>query len=148
MSTISTHMQQLDLVRSLLAGGVNLENRQLSIRALARCDIAVAIGMESRPLMFASMVTSMVTNDSVLDNNIYRISVSSKKVDVICFGLSRIDSPLEGYYDTVDDLPQWVKERLAVLMITDSTPPTQEVAGIGRRISRTVYWVYAPETTS
>ena len=144
MSTLSTMMRQLDLVRSLLAGGVNLENRQLAIRALARCDIAVAIGMEPRLPMFASMVT----NDSVLDNNIYRVSVSSKKVDVVCFGLSRIDSPLEGYYDTVDDLPQWVKERLAVLMITDSTPPTQEVAGIGRRISRTVYWVYAPETTS
>ena len=117
--------------------------RQLAIRALARCDIAMAIGVEMRQPVF-----SMVTNDAVLDNNIYRVSVSSKKVDVVCFGLSRIDSPLEGYYDTVDDLPQWVKERLAVLMITDSTPPTQEVAGIGRRISRTVYWVYAPETTS
>ena len=69
-------------------------------------------------------------------------------VDIVCFGLASIDSDISGHYDRTDDLPEWVKERLAVLMITSCIPPTQEVVGIGRRISSHVYWVYAPETTS
>ena len=84
----------------------------------------------------------------VHDDNIYRVSVFPDGIDIICFGLSSIDSDINGHYDRSDDLPNWVKERLAVLMITNGTPPTQEVAGVGRRISSHVYWVYAPETTS
>jgi hypothetical protein len=82
------------------------------------------------------------------DDNIYRVSVFPDGIDVMCFGLGSIDSDISGHYDRTDDLPNWVKERLAVLMITSGIPPTQEVAGVGRRISSHVYWVYAPETTS
>jgi hypothetical protein len=82
------------------------------------------------------------------DDNVYRVSVFPDGIDIICFGLSSIDSGINGHYDRTDDLPEWVKERLAVLMITSGIPPTQEVAGVGRRISSHVYWVYAPETTS
>lgn len=82
------------------------------------------------------------------DDNIYRICIFPDGVDVICFGLSSIDSDIGGHYDRSDDLPNWVKERLAVLMILGSTPPTSGVAGIGRRISSNVYWVYAPTVTS
>jgi hypothetical protein len=82
------------------------------------------------------------------DDNIYRISIFPDGVDVMCFWLASVDSNIDGHYDLTDDLPNWVKERLAVLMILSSTPPTSEVAGIGRRISSHVYWVYAPETTS
>lgn len=88
-----------------------------------------------------------ISFESVPDDNIYRVSIFPDGIDIVCFGLSRIDSDISGHYDQVDDLPNWVKERLAVLMITSSTPPTQEVAGIGRRISSHVYWVYAPERT-
>ena len=83
-----------------------------------------------------------------LDDNIYRVGIFPDGIDVMCFGLSSVDSGIDGHYDLSDDLPDWVKERLAVLMILSSTPPTPEVAGIGRRISSHVYWVYAPETTS
>lgn len=81
------------------------------------------------------------------DDNVYRIGIYPDGVDVACFGLERIDSCLEGYYDRLDDLPDWVKERIAVLSMMPSKPPTNEVAGIGRRISVNVYWVYAPDTT-
>jgi hypothetical protein len=82
------------------------------------------------------------------DDNVYRVGIFPDGVDVMCFGLASVDSCIEGHYDTSDDLPNWVKERLAVLMILDTTPPTGEVEGVGRRISSHVYWVYAPETTS
>lgn len=78
----------------------------------------------------------------------YRVSTASDGVDVICFGLENVDSNIDGHYDTPNDLPSWVQERLAVLMITSPTPPTKEVEGIGRRISRDVFWVYPPTTVS
>jgi len=84
----------------------------------------------------------------VSDDKVYRVSVVPDGVLVICFGLESIDSGLDGHYDCVDALPNWVQERLAVLMITPSTPPTYEVEGVGRRISSHVYWVFAPESTS
>jgi hypothetical protein len=125
-------------VRKLLGGEVLLEDRRGAIMAVMRFDVLHAS---------AGRLADMVM-DKVHDDNIYRVSIFPDGIDIVCFGLSSIDSPIDGHYDRTDDLPNWVKERLAVLMITSSTPPTQEVAGIGRRISSHVYWVYAPETTS
>lgn len=84
------------------------------------------------------------------DDQTYRISVrvGVPGIDVVCFGLERIDAKLEGHYDGVDDLPDWAKERLAVLAVIDPTPPTFELAGVGRRISANVFWVYAPDPGS
>ena len=77
------------------------------------------------------------------DNNIYRVSVCPDGVDVICFGMG-VDTIHDGHYINADVLPKWVQERLAVLMMMSYTPPTEEVEGVGRRISRDVYWVYKP----
>lgn len=95
----------------------------------------------------AGRMEMMIMSD-VHDDNIYRVSVFPDGIDVLCFGLSSVDSDINGHYDQTDDLPNWVKERLAVLMITSGTPPTQEVVGVGRRISSHVYWVYAPDAVS
>ena len=84
----------------------------------------------------------------MIDDKLYRVVIQNGKVSVSCFGMDLLDPQAQGEYDSVDDLPKWVQDRLAVLMITSGTPPTQEVAGVGRRISSHVYWVYAPETTS
>jgi hypothetical protein len=77
------------------------------------------------------------------DNNIYRVSVCPDGVDVVCFGMG-VDTIHDGHYINADVLPKWVQERLAVLMMMSYTPPTEEVEGVGRRISRDVYWVYKP----
>ena len=78
------------------------------------------------------------------DDSIYRVSVCPDGVDVVCFGMG-VDIIHDGQYITVDVLPKWVQERLAVLMMMTSAPPTEEVEGVGRRISRDVYWVYKPD---
>mgnify|MGYP003342197469 CR=1 FL=1 len=78
------------------------------------------------------------------EDKIYRVSIFPDGADVVCFGLESVDSQLEGHYDDVNALPDWVKERLAVLMMMSYTPPTEEVEGVGRRISRNVYWVFKP----
>jgi len=80
----------------------------------------------------------------VTDDSIYRVSVCTDGVDVVCFGMG-VDTIHDGHYINADVLPKWVQERLAVLMMMTSTPPTEEVEGVGRRISRDVYWVYKPD---
>lgn len=82
------------------------------------------------------------------DDNTYRIGIFPDGIDVICFGLESVDSQLEGHYDRIDDLPNWVKERIAVLNMIPATPPTSTVEGVGRRISAHVYWVFAPTTSA
>lgn len=73
----------------------------------------------------------------------YRISFGQKGgIEVVCFDLENIDSELEGYYDDVSALPVWVQERIAVLAVCSSNPPTPTVEGVGRRISENIYWVY------
>jgi hypothetical protein len=82
------------------------------------------------------------------DDTVYRIHLYTDHIEVLCFGIDSVDSTLEGEYHSTDDLPDWVKERLAVLMVMSSTPPTGDVAGVGRRISERVFWVYAPSADS
>lgn len=125
------------LVRKVLGGEVSSESRTPMKFRVMRFDLHLADGGRMD-----------MVEVGVHDDNIYRVSVFPDGIDIICFGLSSIDSPIDGHYDRTDDLPNWVKERLAVLMITSGVPPTTEVAGIGRRISSHVYWVYAPDTVS
>lgn len=123
-------------VRKILSGEIRLEDQPLALLTVMQHDMRhSSAGME------------MVMTE-VHDDNIYRVSIFPDGVDILCFGLSSVDSGIDGHYDRTDDLPNWVKERIAVLMITSGIPPTQEVVGVGRRISSHVYWVYAPETTS
>jgi hypothetical protein len=125
-------------VRKLLSGEIIPEDQAVAIRTVMQYDIRHASAGRLPEMMMSK----------VHDDNIYRVSVFPDGIDILCFGLSSIDSNINGHYDRSDDLPNWVKERLAVLMITNGIPPTQEVAGVGRRISSHVYWVYAPETAS
>jgi hypothetical protein len=93
-----------------------------------------------------SMSYKMLENiPQISDDSIYRVSVCPDGVDVVCFGLG-VDTIHDGHYINVDVLPKWVQERLAVLMMMTHTPPTEEVEGVGRRISRDVYWVYKPDS--
>lgn len=130
-------------VRKILSGEIAPEDREAAIAAVIRRDLFMA----DAGLMRRAYLMNMETETVVHDDNVYRVSVFPDGIDILCFGLSSVDSGIDGHYDKTDDLPNWVKERIAVLMITSGTPPTQEVAGVGRRISSHVYWVYAPECT-
>jgi hypothetical protein len=115
-------------------------DRSQYIRALVRGDVwACSFDLEAMV-----SISGKVPHDS----GVYRVHVGDDGVTVLCFGITSVDSAIDGHYDGVDDLPVWVQERLAVLMITDHTPPTPEVEGVGRRISSNVYWVYAPDAAA
>lgn len=79
------------------------------------------------------------------DDYTYRVCIEEGTIRLQCFGLPTVDSNCEGDYDSVDALPDWVQDRLAILMMTPTTKPTSDIPTVGRRISRNVFWVYAPE---
>lgn len=106
-------------------------------------DIEVAMKTVVRRDMY--MATKGKDDLALLDDTIYRVSIFPDRVDVLCLGVEKVDSQIDGHYDRPDLLPDWVQERLAILMMMDATPPTTEVEGVGRRISTHVYWVYSPD---
>ena len=75
---------------------------------------------------------------------IYRVFIDPSLGDakIMAIGLVGvgIEDPLEGDYSCVGELPVWVQEKIAVLMMLD--PPDGPIDGVGRRIDRNVFWVY------
>jgi hypothetical protein len=78
---------------------------------------------------------------------IYRIEIKKDNtVETTCYEmLDAFDPELKKYYETLDDLPKWVQDKLAVLMLLDHTKVNEEVEGVGRRINENVYWVFNGE---
>ena len=72
---------------------------------------------------------------------VLRLEVVDGSVTIINFSLEMLDNDISGWYSEVDLLPDWVKDRLALLMMVNPTPPTKYVDGVGRRISETVFWI-------
>ena len=77
-------------------------------------------------------------------DTVYRVLLNdeTKLVHVISFGMERVDVSPERVYNSVNDLPEWMQEGIALLMMTSAEPPTNEVDGVGRRIDETTYWLY------
>ena len=77
-------------------------------------------------------------------DTVYRVVINdeTKLVHVISFGMERVDVSPERVYNSVNDLPEWMQEGIALLMMTSAKPPTNEVDGVGRRIDETTYWLY------
>ncbi len=41
----------------------------------------------------------------------------------------------------VEELPKWLQRKLAVLFLKSYTPPTEDIPHVGKRMSRTEFWV-------
>jgi len=137
---ITEHVE--DTARRLVRGEVLEDDRKVVIMSVCNRDRRMAAGafagLDPRMPMFSAR-----TNNDTEDGT-YRVSIyPDKGADILCLGL--LDQGIDGHYDSVNDLPKWVQERIAILMMTDSTPPTKEVEGVGRRISDLVFWVVAPK---
>lgn len=91
----------------------------------------------------------MSRSDTIYDDitnmtNTYRVTTLgyTNSIEVTCLGMNCIDSECEGLYDLEDDaIPEWLEEKLSVLMLCDYTPPTEPVEGIGRRIDEHTFWI-------
>lgn len=83
-------------------------------------------------------------NDGLSRNyTIYRVNFPDGKenVEIVCFGMECLDTSVTGHYMSIRDTPRWVQERIAVLSMLDI--PSRSVDGIGQRIERHTYWLYA-----
>ena len=80
--------------------------------------------------------------DNLSAGTVYRVCIQddSNTIEVSCLGMDCLDSTDNGVYDSVDKLPAWIQDRLAVLLLCDLTPPIKAVEGIGR-IEAKVFWV-------
>lgn len=85
---------------------------------------------------------------SLGNDTLYRVSLDPIKntVEISCIGMDRVDNSLDGTYLSVDDLPQWVQGRIALLMMTDPNPPSlrlgcPELEGVGRRVDKYTFWI-------
>jgi hypothetical protein len=85
--------------------------------------------------------------EKVKEEPIYRIEINEDNtVQTTCYEMLDAFNPeLKNYYETLDDLPKWVQDKISVLMLLDHTKVNEEVKGVGRRISRNVYWVFNGE---
>ena len=90
------------------------------------------------------MFIRMLTGDH--EDNVYRVELANGFVRVLCLGIERVDACGQGVYDNLDDIPQWMQEQVAKLSMLSGVPPTENVVGVGRRISENTYWVYKPHS--
>lgn len=49
---------------------------------------------------------------------------------------------LDTWYKSVDNMPQWIQDKLMKLQIMIPPPPEHDVEGIGKRMGTNVFWVY------
>jgi len=78
---------------------------------------------------------------------VYRIKIhEDSSVETTCYDmLDNFKPELDNHYEHLDDLPDWVQNKLAVLMLLDHRVNNEEVKNIGRRISEDIYWVFKRE---
>lgn len=76
---------------------------------------------------------------------IYRLSIHGDEVNVMWLDpfIDGCHEPIqEGWY-SVSELPEWVKRRIATLMMIRPESPTEYVEGLGRRMSNDIFWLDA-----
>ena len=73
-----------------------------------------------------------------LYDTLYSVKVSkhTKKVYVSCIGINCVDNELKDVYTSIDKLPTWVKDKIAILMLVD------KVEGVGYRIEDEKFYIY------
>ena len=90
------------------------------------------------------MLIRMLTGDH--EDNVYRVEIANGFVRVLCLGMERVDACGQGVYHNLDEIPQWMQEQVAKLSMLSGVPPTENVVGVGRRITENTYWVYKPHS--
>ena len=85
--------------------------------------------------------------DMMKTNPVYRIRIhEDSSVETTCYDmLDNFKPELDNHYGHIDDLPSWVQDKLAVLMLLDHKVRNEEVKDVGRRISEDVFWVFKRE---
>jgi hypothetical protein len=86
--------------------------------------------------------------EKLKEEPIYRLVLHDDgTVETTCYEmLDAFDPQLKKWYESIDELPKWVQDKIAVLMLLDHTKTNEEIENVGRRISKDVFWVFTGET--
>ncbi len=78
----------------------------------------------------------MITKDT------WRVEIEDdQSVEVLNIGIDSPEGPSQKVYASVDDLPEWIADRLSVLRMISGPFPSGHVSGVGRRISPEIFWL-------
>jgi len=83
--------------------------------------------------------------ESPMDAKTFRLSISDNGlVNAITWGRDS-DTLDHTFSTTIDKLPEWMKRKLATLMLFNPDQRNEEVVGVGRRINSYTFWIYASD---
>lgn len=97
--------------------------------------------LQRKVLVHVDMMSAKILNEPDPEGDVVRVKIYTHG-KVVVHSLNTIDNEIDGYYDSVNDLPVWMQERLAILSLMSAKPPTQDVEGVGRRIDDRTFWLY------
>lgn len=78
---------------------------------------------------------------------VYRVALHPDRddIEVVSIGMERVDTTPDTVYTHFSRLPTWMQDRLHVMNLLNDTAPTEHIEGIGRRISKYVFWLEIPK---
>ena len=121
--------------------------REQSMYISLFCDLSYSYMDRAKHMVSAPEEVLLMYVEQVKKKPIYRIAIhEDMSIHTTCYDLIDNFAPeLKNYYSGVDELPKWVQDKLAVLMLLDHTKQNEEVENVGRRIQENVFWVFKGE---
>ena len=79
----------------------------------------------------------------MFNDNVYHVYLNpdTNCIHVSCIGMNRLDTDVGGVYSSIEELPQWMQERLAVLLVVQ---PNIYYGDFGKSIDKNSFWVVQP----
>lgn len=111
------------------------------------CDLSYSFMEKTRNAISAPEHVILAYIERAKKEPIYRICLNSDgSVQTTCYEMLDAFAPeLKSFYSSVDEMPKWVQDRIAVLMLLDPDKLNQEVENVGRRINKDIFWVFKGE---
>lgn len=78
---------------------------------------------------------------------VYRVALHPDRpdIEVVSIGMERVDTTPDTVYADFSKLPMWMQDKLHVMLMLDDEAPTEHIEGLGRRISKYVFWLEIPK---
>ena len=111
------------------------------------CDLSYSFMDRGKQQMSAPEHVILAYIERAKKEPIYRVCLNSDgSVQTTCYEMLDAFNPeLKSHYESVDELPKWVQDKLAVLMLLDPDKVNEEIESVGRRISKDIFWVFIGE---
>lgn len=111
------------------------------------CDLSYSYMERAKHVISAPEHVILAYIEKAKKEPIYRICLNSDgSVQTTCYEMLDAFAPeLKSFYSSVDEMPKWVQDRIAVLMLLDPDKLNQEVENVGRRINKDIFWVFKGE---